>query len=95
MEIRETETFRNWFLELGDVRAKGRIDMRIKRLALGNYGDAVPVGEGVSEMRIFYGPGYRVYFKNTDQGMIILLCGGDKSTQRSDIEKAKVLARGF
>jgi putative addiction module killer protein len=82
-------------VELGDVQAKRRIDMRIKRLALGNYGDAAPVGEGVSEMRIFYGPGYRVYFKNTDTEIIILLCGGDKSTQSSDIEKAKILARGF
>jgi putative addiction module killer protein len=95
MEMRETETFRKWFLELGDVQAKRRIDMRIKRLALGNEGDAAPVGEGVSEMRIFYGPGYQVYFKNTDTEIIILLCGGDKSTQSSDIEKAKILARGF
>jgi putative addiction module killer protein len=95
MEIRETETFRKWFSGLGDDRAKRRIDIRIKRLAMGNPGDAEPVGEGVSEMRIFYGPGYRVYFKNTGKEIIILLCGGDKSTQSKDIERAKELAKGF
>jgi putative addiction module killer protein len=62
---------------------------------MGNPGDVAPVGEGVSEMRIFYGPGYRVYFKDTGKEIIILLCGGDKSTQGSDIEEAKKLARGF
>jgi putative addiction module killer protein len=93
MEIRETETFRKWFSELGDLRAKRRIDMRIKRLAVGNPGDVAPVGEGVSEMRIFYGSGYRVYFKDTGKEIIVLLCGGDKSTQSKDIEKAKELAR--
>jgi putative addiction module killer protein len=95
MEIRETETFQKWFSGLGDDRAKRRIDMRIKRLTIGNPGDVESVGEGVSEMRIFYGPGYRVYFKNTGKEIIILLCGGDKSTQSKDIEKAKKLARGF
>jgi putative addiction module killer protein len=95
MEIRETETFRQWFSALRDIRAKRRIDMRIKRLAFGNSGDAEPVGEGVSEMRVFYGQGYRVYFKDTGKEIVILLCGGDKSTQTADIEKAKKLARGF
>jgi putative addiction module killer protein len=95
MEIRETETFRKWFSELRDLQAKRRIDMRIKRLAIGNSGDVVPVGEGLSEMRIFYGPGYRVYFKDTGKEIIIMLCGGDKSTQSTDIEKAKKLAKGF
>jgi putative addiction module killer protein len=95
MEIRETETFRKWFSELRDDRAKERIDMRIKRLAIGNPGNVTPVGEGISEMRIFYGPGYRVYFKDTGKEIIILLCGGDKSTQSRDIEKAKELAKGF
>jgi putative addiction module killer protein len=95
MEIWETETFQKWFLGLRDIRAKRRIDMRIKRLAIGNPGDAAPVGEGISEMRIFYGPGYRVYFKDTGKEIIILLCGGDKSTQSKDIEKAKELAKGF
>jgi putative addiction module killer protein len=95
MEIWETETFRKWFLELRDIQAKRRIDMRIKRLAIGHPGDVAPVGEGISEMRIFYGPGYRVYFKDTGKKIIILLCGGNKSTQSTDIEKAKELARGF
>jgi putative addiction module killer protein len=95
MEVRETETFRNWFSGLRDDPAKRRIDMRIKRLAIGNAGDVAPIGEGVSEMRIFFGPGYRVYFKDTGKEIIILLCGGDKSTQTSDIEKAKKLAKGF
>ncbi|MDR1574415.1 MAG: type II toxin-antitoxin system RelE/ParE family toxin [Treponema sp.] len=95
MEIRETETFRKWFSGLLDVRAKRQIDIRIRRLAIGNPGDVAPVGEGVSEMRIFYGPGYWVYFKDTGKEIIILLCGGDKSTQGRDIEKAKKLAKGF
>jgi putative addiction module killer protein len=69
--------------------------MRIKRLAIGNPGDVAPVGEGLSEMRIFYGPGYRVYFKDTGKEIILLLCGGDKSTQGRDIERAKKLAKGF
>jgi putative addiction module killer protein len=94
MEIRETETFRKWFSEFGDDRAKKRI-IRIKRLAIGNSGDVKPVGEGCSEMRIDYGPGYRVYYKNTGKEIIVLLCGGDKSTQTRDIENAKELARGF
>jgi putative addiction module killer protein len=95
MEIRETATFRKWFSELRDALAKKRIDMRIKRLAAGNPGDAEPVGEGVSEMRIFYGPGYRVYYKDTGKEIVILLCGGDKSTQSRDIERAKALAKGL
>jgi putative addiction module killer protein len=69
--------------------------MRIKRLADGNPGDAEPVGEGVSEMRIFHGPGYRVYYKDTGKEIVILLCGGEKSTQSRDIERAKALAKGL
>ncbi|MDR1470534.1 MAG: type II toxin-antitoxin system RelE/ParE family toxin [Spirochaetaceae bacterium] len=95
VEIRETETFRKWFSGLRDGLAKRRIDMRIKRLAMGNPGDVASAGEGVSEMRIFYGPGYRVYFKDTGKEIIILLCGGDKSTQSADIEKARDLARDY
>jgi putative addiction module killer protein len=95
MEIRETETFQKWFSVLWDVRAKRQINIRIRRLAIGNPGDAAPVGEGISEMRIFYGPGYRVYYKDTGKEIIILLCGGDKSTQSRDIEKAKELAKGI
>jgi putative addiction module killer protein len=95
MEIRETETFRKWFSELRDLQAKHRIFVRIERLSMGNPGDAAPVGEDVSEMRIFYGPGYRAYHKDTGKEIIILLCVGDKSTQSGDIEKAKKLAKGF
>ena len=90
-EIRETATFKAWFASLRDIRAKSRIDVRIKRLALGNPGDVKPAGEGLSEMRIDYGPGYRVYFKDTGKEIIILLCGGDKRTQGRDIERAKEL----
>ena len=94
-EIRESETFKAWFAKLRDTRAKIRIDMRIKRLAMGNPGDVKPAGEGVSEMRIDYGPGYRVYFKDTGKEIIILLCGGDKRTQSRDIEQAKELLRNL
>jgi putative addiction module killer protein len=95
MEILETETFRKWFSTLRDVHARRRIDIRIKRLSIGNPGDVSPIGEGVSELRIHCGPGYRVYFKDTGKEIIILLCGGDKSSQRADIEKAKELARRY
>jgi putative addiction module killer protein len=95
VEIRETETFQKWFSGLRDIRAKRRIDIRIRRLSIGNPGDITSVGEGVSEMRIFYGPGYRVYYKDTGREIIILLCGGDKSTQGADIKKAKELAKEF
>ncbi|MDR2797134.1 MAG: type II toxin-antitoxin system RelE/ParE family toxin [Treponema sp.] len=95
MEIRETATFRKWFSGLRDVLAKRRIDIRIRHLVMGNHGDVAPVGEGVSELRIDYGSGYRVYFKDTGKAIIILLCAGDKSTQNRDIKKAKELARGF
>ena len=95
-EIRETETYKAWFTNLRDSRAKTRIDIRIKRLALGNPGDVKPAGDSISEMRIDYGPGYRVYYSNhrfadTGKEIIILLCGGDKRTQSRDIEQAKEL----
>jgi putative addiction module killer protein len=94
-EIRETETYQKWFLKLADNQAKYRIGVRIERLKLGNLGDCGPVGEGLSEMRIHYGPGYRVYFKDTGKEIVILLCGGDKSTQQADIQKAKDLAKEY
>ena len=87
MEIRKTEVFANWFDSLRDHRAKARIQARIDRLELGHFGDVAPVGEGVSELRIFYGPGYRVYFVKRGLVIVILLSGGDKSTQDSDIAK--------
>lgn len=93
MEIRKTEVFANWFNSLRDRRAKTRIQARIDRLELGHFGDVAPVGEGVSELRIFYGPGYRVYFVKRGSVVIILLSGGAKSTQNSDIVKAKEIAK--
>ncbi|MEI7846171.1 MAG: type II toxin-antitoxin system RelE/ParE family toxin [Chloroflexota bacterium] len=90
--IRETDTFKKWFSALKDKRAKARIDVRIKRVSLGNFGDVEPVGNGVSELRIDYGAGYRVYFVKRDNIIVILLCGGDKSTQSKDIQKAHDLA---
>ena len=94
-EIRETETFKTWFAGLRDTRAKTRIDMRIKRLAMGNPGDVKPAGGSVSEMRIDYGSGYKVYFKDTGREIIVLLCGGDKHTQTRDIEQAKELLQNL
>lgn len=93
IEIRKTEVFTNWFNGLKDRRAKARVQARIDRLEFGHFGDVAPVGEGVSELRIFYGPGYRVYFVQSSLMLVILLSGGDKSTQSSDIVKAKKLAR--
>lgn len=93
IEVRQIEIFSTWFKALKDRRAKARIQARIDRLSLGNFGDVAPVGEGVSELRVHYGPGYRVYFVQRDSVVVILLSGGDKSTQESDIKQAKVLAK--
>ena len=95
LEIRQTDVYANWFKKLRDRRAKARILARIRRLSLGNPGDSAPVGEGVSEMRIDYGPGYRVYYRTRGQTVAVLLAGGDKRTQKRDIESAKELARGL
>lgn len=88
-----TEVFDDWFSRLRDKQAEKRIQARIRRAELGNFGDWAPVGEGVSEMRIHYGPGYRVYFAQRGLEIVILLAGGDKSTQSKDIETALLLAR--
>jgi putative addiction module killer protein len=93
IEIRQTETYASWFDNLRDRRARARIDIRIRRLSLGNPGDVRPVGSGVSELRIDYGPGYRVYFVQRGPMLIILLAGGDKRTQERDIKQALELAR--
>jgi putative addiction module killer protein len=92
--IRKTNLFMKWLTELRDQKAIARIQIRIDRLALGNPGDVRPVGSGISEMRIDYGPGYRVYFSQRGSDLVILLCGGDKTTQTSDIEKAKRVNEG-
>lgn len=92
-QILTTEVFDAWFTTLRDIRAKVRIQARIDRAELGNFGDCAPVGEGVSEMRIHYGPGYRVYFVQRGFEVVILLAGGDKSSQTRDIKRALDLAR--
>ena len=93
IEIRKTEAFERWFLGLRDRKAVARVASRIDRLQLGLFGDVKTVGEGVSEMRIDYGPGYRIYFLQRSREVVILLAGGDKRTQSRDIEKARELAR--
>jgi len=93
IEIRQTEVYAQWFDSLRDRQARARIDARIRRLSLGNPGDVKPVGEGVSELRIDYGPGYRVYFVQRGQSLVVLLAGGDKRTQDRDIVTALELAR--
>jgi len=95
VEIRQTELFARWFAGLRDSQARRRIQARIDRLQIGNAGDAKPIGGGVSEMRIDYGPGYRVYFVQRGRTLIILLAGGDKRTQRQDIATARALAHNF
>jgi putative addiction module killer protein len=91
-ELKQTETFRKWRTKLKDERARALIASRLDRLAYGHAGDAEPVGDGVSELRIHYGPGYRVYFQKRGTTLIVLLCGGDKNTQTKDIKTAKRLA---
>lgn len=92
--IQEADTFSNWICKLRDREARSRINIRLRRLALGNPGKVEPVGEGVSELKIDYGPGYRVYFvEREDKTIVLLLCGGDKSTQKADIQLAKQIAR--
>ncbi len=92
-EILQTETFKRWRSGLKDRQAALRINARIRRFSVGNPGDAKPVGEGISELRIDYGPGYRVYFKRSGPLLIVLLAGGDKRTQGADIERAIALAK--
>ena len=92
-EVRQTEEFEAWLKHLRDRQAKARILVRIGRLELGNPGDVKPVGEGVSELRIDYGPGYRIYYAQKGMTLVVLLCGGDKDSQDRDIAAAKVLAR--
>lgn len=93
--IRKTEAFAQWLDNLRDIQARARVQARVERLAGGNPGDVGPIGEGVSELRVHYGPGYRVYFKHRGRELIILLAGGDKSTQARDIKTALRLARNL
>lgn len=93
IEIRQTDVYARWIEKLLDRKAKARIAIRIRRLSLGNLGDVRPVGGGVSELRIDYGPGYRVYFLKKGVALVVLLAGGDKSSQANDITKARNLAR--
>ena len=95
LEIRETPAYAAWFSALRDRTAKARIDIRIRRLSLGNPGDVRPIGESVSELRIYDGPGYRIYFTKQGETVVILLAGGDKSSQEQDIRHAKDLTRNL
>lgn len=93
IEVRQTNRFSTWLAELRDDRARAKILQRIDRAKTGNLGDVGPVGQGVSEMKIHYGPGYRLYFVRRGTALVLLLCGGDKSTQDADIAEAKTMAK--
>ena len=95
VEIRQSDVYARWFRRLRDRQARVRIDIRIRRLSLGNPGDVRPVGKGVSEIRIDYGPGYRVYYVKRGRDLVVLLAGGDKDSQGRDIRRALELARGL
>jgi putative addiction module killer protein len=92
IELKQTQTFQKWRARLKDERARALIASRLDRLAYGHAGDVEPVGSGVSELRIHHGPGYRIYIQKRGNTIIVLLCGGDKSTQEKDIKAAKRLA---
>ena len=93
IEVRQTERFARWFTRLRDGEARTRIQARIRRLSVGNFGDVRSVGHGVAELRLDYGPGYRVYFARLGDTVVVLLAGGDKRTQDRDIETAQAIAR--
>ncbi len=93
VEIRQTDVFSKWLRNLRDIRARARVQARIDRLESGNPGDVKPVGNGVSEMRIHFGPGYRVYFIERGSELIILLAGGDKTSQTTDIQRAITISK--
>jgi putative addiction module killer protein len=95
VEIQQSATFMRWLRSLRDTRARARIVARIDRMAAGNLGDAKPIGGGLSEIRIHYGPGYRVYFMQRGTALIVLLCGGDKRDQAKDIESARRIAQDW
>jgi putative addiction module killer protein len=91
-EVITADEFDQWLSNLADEKARTKIASRLARLRFGNSGDAKPVGEGLSEMRVHHGPGYRVYYKQTEKTIIVILCGGDRSTQGKDIKRAKEMA---
>lgn len=91
LHIKKTEYFSKWHAKLKDARARAKINLRIEMVKLGNFGDFKFVGDGIYEMRIHYGPGYRIYYTKKDNVVVLLLAGGDKSTQQKDIDKAKEL----
>lgn len=93
LEIRKTAIFDRWLRHLRDRTARQRIEVRLDRLRMGNAGDVRPVGDGVSELRVHYGPGYRVYFAQKGSNLVVLLCGGNKSDQADDIAQAKAMSR--
>lgn len=93
IEVRQTEVFAKWLAKMRDRETKARILVRIRRMTLGNPGDIKPVGQGVSEMRLDYGPGYRIYVAMRNEQLVILLCGGNKSRQQADIKTAWKLAK--
>jgi putative addiction module killer protein len=95
LDVLKSATFETWFQRLRDRQAQARINARIRRLSLGNPGDVKPVGSGVSEMRIDYGPGYRIYYRQRGNILILLLCGGDKRTQDSDIKQAIAISKDW
>ena len=95
LQIRKTLVYAEWIDNLRDLQGRARILVRVERLAAGNPGDVMPVGSGVSELRIHFGPGYRVYFTQRDQDLVILLAGGDKSSQATDIQTALQLAKNL
>lgn len=93
MDVRTTEDFDRWIDRLRDRQARARILERVRRLAIGNPGDVAPVGDGVSELRIHYGPGYRIYFVQRGSALIVVVAGGDKDSQQTDIRRARTLAK--
>lgn len=95
IEVRQTTVFANWIKSLRDAKTAAKVAQRIVRLQSGLLGDVKPVGDGVSELRIDHGPGFRLYFVRKGKALVVLLCGGDKSTQKADIKRAKELAAGI
>ena len=93
IEVRQTAAFKAWFARLRDIRAQAQIVRRIERAQAGNLGDVKAIGDGVSEMRIHHGPGYRLYLARRGARLVVLLCGGDKGSQAADIRRAKAMAR--